>query len=365
MKCFARSLFTLLLVIAIPLAAAETKPPAHKRVIISSDLALGLQGGWRLMDDADDGWAVPMALSDDRLDVKLVATVLGNSNVAAEQVVSDRLLGDILRSRVPRPRGAAVALDNPQATLNSRPIMRDCENDAVRAMMSVLRAGRATIVAIGPLTDVGCLVLNAPDAVVENIDEVIAIMGRAPDEQFAIGKIDGLTDFNLVMDNRALEVLLNQSSVHMTFLQFALTKQVLVPRSVVAALRDGTPLQRFVYDGTMPWIDFWQRVFAEDGFHPWDSNAVWYASHPDAFACSDANFVIKQCSSGSSDPYNRLGGCAGHSATQKTSLDREAVQLWLSAGISQSRTVRTCTSYRNADEQQHFEQAVSAFLKMK
>jgi pyrimidine-specific ribonucleoside hydrolase len=336
---------------------------AKKRVMISTDLSLGLQGGWRLMDDADDGWAVPMALRDDRLDVKLVATVLGNSNVEAEEIVSRKLLRDVLHSPVKRARGAAVALDSPQASFNGRPLTRDCWNAGVQAMSNVLGVGRATIVAIGPLTDVGCLVLNAPDSAVANIDDVIAIMGRAPDEAFAIGKVTGLTDFNVVMDNRALDVLLNQSRVHVTFLQFGLTSKVLVSRSFVESLREGTNVQRFIYDGTIAWVDFWQNVFKEDGFHPWDSNAVWYASHPEAFACSEVNYLLKPCSKDGSDPYNRLGGCAGHSADQKTGLDREAMQLWLGDGVANSRRVTACTDYASPAERERFESAVRAFLE--
>jgi inosine-uridine nucleoside N-ribohydrolase len=351
----------LLVVLMLCSLSTYAADKGRKRVIVSTDLGIGLKGGWRSGVDADDGWAVGMALHQPSLDVRLIATVLGNSNVAPEEIVSARLIRDVLRSRVKRARGAAVKLDDPQATFNGAPLTSDCWNPAVDEMQKVLRADHATIVAIGPLTDVGCLVLNAPPATIANLDEVIGIMGRAPGEVFSIGPVIGLTDFNLVMDNRALEVLL-QSKVPMTFLQFRLTSSTLVPRSFVEKLKDGTPLQRFFHEGTIPWIDSWQKTFKEDGFHPWDSNAVWYAASPAAYSCADANFVVKTCAKDHTDPYHRLGGCAGHSAEQGPSLDREAIQLWLGPGISDSRSVRTCTDFRGPDDRMRFEQAVGAFL---
>jgi pyrimidine-specific ribonucleoside hydrolase len=78
----------------------------------------------------------------------------------------------------------------------------ECVNDGVRFMAAQLRERRLTILAIGPLTDVACLVLNYPREAAK-IAEVVAIMGRRPGEEFAIGGKTGLTDFNYVMDERA------------------------------------------------------------------------------------------------------------------------------------------------------------------
>jgi inosine-uridine nucleoside N-ribohydrolase len=355
-------LFLTFACLALPWFVSAATP--KKRVIISTDLGLGLVGGWRSGVDADDGWAVPMALHDPSLDVTLVATVLGNSNVAAEQIAADRLLRDVMHSNVKRVRGAAVKLDDPQAALNGEPLLKDCVNPAVDAMSAILKKGKATIIAIGPLTDVACVVLNNSPRTIANIEEVVAIMGRAPHEEFAIGAVTGLTDFNLVMDNRALSVLLNQSGVPMTFLQFSLTSQVLIPRDFVTKLKGGTTLQQYVYNGTIGWIDSWQKIFKEDGFHPWDSNAVWYTIEPSAFACEKVNYILQPCAKDVHDPYNRLGGCAGHSETQKVGLDKEAMQLWLGGGISASRTVNACTAYSSAQARARYEDAVRAFLSI-
>jgi hypothetical protein len=54
----------LLTISQLPTASAQA--PAPKNVIISTDLATGLSGGWRAgYSDIDDGMAVAMAYSPD------------------------------------------------------------------------------------------------------------------------------------------------------------------------------------------------------------------------------------------------------------------------------------------------------------
>jgi pyrimidine-specific ribonucleoside hydrolase len=335
---------------------------AQTRVIVSTDMSMGLHGGWRATDDIDDGWAVAMALADPKLDVRLVATVLGNSNVAPEQIAADKLLAGVLKSPVRRARGAAVALDAVPATLNGTPLPSDCINDATAAMEEVLARGHATILALGPLTDVACLARNAPPGVVANVDRIVAIGGRRPNEAFQIGpnKLP-VTDFNVVMDPNAAAYLLNETKIPMTFLEFDLTKRVLVPAAFVKNLK-GDAVRDYFRIASVPFVDFWSKALGEPGFHPWDSNAVYYAAHPAAFSCSAATYEIVPCSAGASDPYNRGGKCAGHSAAQKTTLDKESVQLWLGPGYP-TRSVTACTAYSSAAEEKSFARAAVGFFK--
>jgi pyrimidine-specific ribonucleoside hydrolase len=347
----------LLLTFVLP-AAAQTK-----RVIISTDLAIGVSGGWRARNDPDDGWAVAMALADRTLKTTAIVTVLGNSNVAPQQIAAEHLIRNVLGRRdVVLAQGAAVKLDNPQAMLGTRPLTRDCWNHGVQAMADELKRGAATIIAIGPLTDVACLAMNDAGAA-RNITEVIAIMGRAPKQSFAIGKHSGLTDFNLASDDRSTQVLLDQTTIPMTFLQFSLTKSSLISIATVKSLNGGGKVKQFFHDTTLPWAEWWSGVFAEGGFHPWDSNAVYYAGHPSAFACSAVQYQFVSCADGST-PYNRNPQCAGHSLTppQPSSLDREAVQVWLAPGLSKSRTVKTCTAYASPAAKQAFEKAAAGFF---
>ncbi len=338
-------------VLLLSLCSSSVFGAQPARVIISSDLSTGLQGGWRKWDDADDGWAVAMALAEKELDVRALVTVLGNSNVIPETIVAKKLVR-LARRNIPVAMGAAVKLDMPLATLNGKSLTRDCWNAGVQLMGDVLREGPATIIAIGPLTDVACLAMNEPE-LTSKITGIVTIMGRAKNESFVLNGKSGLSDFNFVMDDVAAQYILGSTTVPMTFLPFDLTKQVLIASEDVAKLAHGSPLDRFLYEGTNTWITaFWKPVFHENGFHPWDNNAVYYAAHHEAFACESVHYQVVPCSAGTSDPYNRDGKCAGHGASQPNSLDKEAYQLWLGNSLDQPapRGVRVCTQYAPGGE---------------
>jgi pyrimidine-specific ribonucleoside hydrolase len=226
--------------------------PSRTRVIISTDLATGLEGGWRKgVSDIDDGLAAAMALADPALDVRGVVTTFGNNDAAPEAIVANRLLHDLLGSGVPVYQGAAVRPSNPQVSwYDGAPIAEACLNDGVEYMASELSRGPLTIVAIGPLTDVACLLQNYPQQAAA-IQRVVAIGGRTPHQRFQIGKVAGLTDFN-VMDPRAVQVLLEESPVPVTFMTFSLTSGGFVPRSALDPFRQNpAPLDQFIVGATV------------------------------------------------------------------------------------------------------------------
>ena len=220
----------LLLLLSTVCASAQTN------VIVSTDIAMGLDGGWRPgFSDSDDAWT--LALAWKTLDVRAIAVTFGNNYADPEMTVLKGLLG-AAGQKMSYDRGAVVALSNPQVTLGTTPLNDSCRNAAVDRMIAELQRGPLTLVAIGPLTDIACVALNSP-AAAKNIREVVAIMGRAPGEEFSItdpwtGKPHtGLTDFNYVMDARAVSVVL-QSQIPLTFMTFDLTKSTLVSQKQVA-----------------------------------------------------------------------------------------------------------------------------------
>lgn len=239
-------------------------------VIISTDVSTGLENGWRAgVNDIDDGLAVGMALVDRVLDVRGIVAIFGNNDMEPEKLVGDRLVRDLMRSGVPVLRGAAARLSDPQVAWSAgRPLSQGCLNEGVRFMASQLRRGPVTILAIGPLTDVACLIQNFPSEA-RKITEVVAIMGRSPAQSFTIGPVSGLTDSNYVMDIRAAQVVLEQSSLPVTFITFTLTSSALVPRAALDPLRQNrSPLARFVVQAADAWVQFWHKTFNENGFHP-------------------------------------------------------------------------------------------------
>jgi pyrimidine-specific ribonucleoside hydrolase len=360
------ALLLALAVAAAPAAPAPGPPqrrPATTPVIISSDVATGLLGGWRSgPSDVDDGFAVGMALGLPQLEVRGIVVTLGNNDVAPELAVAQRIVHDLLhRPEVPVVSGSSQRLTDPPVTwYDQRPLAAECLNDGVRFMAAQLRRQRLTILALGPLTDVACLVSNYPREAA-GIVEVVAIMGRRPGQELAIRGKTGLTDFNYVMDERAAQTLL-ASPVPMTFMTFELTSSALVPRTAVDRLRQrSSPAAKFFYPAVQPWLESWKRIFAEDGFHPWDQNAIYYGAQPAAFVCTGAAAKIVPCAG---SPYHNAAAnaCPGHGPNQGHSLDKEASQLWLDPAGSPQRA-KVCTAYASPAGKASFLDSLFVFIR--
>jgi pyrimidine-specific ribonucleoside hydrolase len=345
--------FLLAAAIVLLLASSASAAPDKSRVpvIVSTDLATGLVNGSRAgPSDIDDGLAAVMALAARGLSVRGVVVTYGNNDAGPETIVARRILHGLLGSKVPVVEGAAVKLSSPQVQwFNHTQIPGACLNAGVRFMARQLQRGPAEVLALGPLTDVACLVQNDPKAA-RRITKVIAIMGRQPNESFSINGHLGLTDFNFRLDPRAAGILLNQTKIPVTFMTFPTTSDTFVPTSKLAPWKHGHALQRFLYNAVQPWLGFWNDHFGQDGFHPWDQNAVYNAMSPTVCKCLKVGFKIVQCG-----PVGGPSPCAGHGPSQPASLNSETAQLWLDPTYS-TRRVTAGFGYLSEAAETKFEQ---------
>jgi inosine-uridine nucleoside N-ribohydrolase len=361
MRCIA-----LLAIVGWVLASsAHAAPsPARERVLISTDLATGLAGGWRAgVSDPDDGFAVAMAEVSRRFEILGVIVTFGNDYREPQLAAARLLLHDLMKTRIPVLAGAAVPLSDPPAQWTAGPaagkgVPEPCLNEGVELMIDQLRKSpeKMTILALGPLTDVACVVLRRPD-VVPKIKQVVAIMGRQPGEDFFIGGVKGLTDFNLRRDLRAAKVLLTGSQVPFVFIGFSATKQGLITSQAVERRfgADRSDLSQFFLRAAKAWIVQWRDTwkFKEDGFHPWDQNAVYYRMRPAAYVCDQRGFALIDCTP---KPGEKKNACAGHKAGQPLDSQGEHWQLWLS-GEYPTRKVTYCYDYASEKALKEFVEA--------
>ncbi len=300
---------------------SATPQPSHGQspdgepidVIISTDLSTGLQGGWRAgYSDIDDGLAVAMANFSRRFRIRGIVVTFGNNYMEPELQAAKKLTS-LMAADIPVVPGAAVALNDPPLKWSTAPDATGelcIANAGVNFMDAELKKKPAAILALGPLTDVACLLsLHPEDA--QHISNVVAIMGREPGQSFAIRGISGLTDFNMRRDSTAVEVLLKNTSVPITFIGFSATSKDLITTEDVQKhlnIRPATPLSQFLLASAEKWLQQWNDgyKFHEGGFHPWDQNAVYYLMNPRAYKCTPANYEIVSCG----PPYDR---CAGQS----------------------------------------------------
>lgn len=324
-------------------------------VIISTDASTGLANGWlEGASEIDDGLAIAMALALPELDVRVVVATWGNNLIEPEAEVARRIvLG--MGTDIPVLHGAPRPLPEYPVTLyDGSPVNSACLNEGVRFMAAELVASAepVTLLAIGPLTDVACLALNYPSAA-GKIARVVVVGGRSPDEALEINGIL-LADFNLALDIAALRHLLEETSLPLQFMPLGLTSSVLVPANDRRVLcRSDLPLAAdYFCPGVRPWIDTWHKTFKENGFHPWDQNAVYAVARPDAFACTPASAKIVDCAKQQ---------CAGQDADHPTVPVPETAQLWLSPDAKATR-ISVCNGYAEGGREA-FLDAIFAFAK--
>src|SRR5258706_353527 len=142
---------------AVPLGSAQSSPtPAlPEKVFIDTDIG----------DDIDDAFAVALALRSPELQILGITTTFGDTETRAKLL--DRFLAEAGRPEIPVAAGVPTP---PKGTFTQR---RYAENnrfakpshpDAVAFLLDQIRRnpGQVTLIAIGPLTNLGAAIDNDP-----------------------------------------------------------------------------------------------------------------------------------------------------------------------------------------------------------
>jgi purine nucleosidase len=141
-------------------SSAQTQKPAQassapEKVIIDTDIG----------DDIDDAFAIALALKSPELEILGIATTFGDTEGRAKIV--DRLLGEAGRSDIPVLAGAPTKTTN---VMNQKRygegghFARASHPDAADFILEQIRRypGQITLIAIGPLMNVGALIDKDP-----------------------------------------------------------------------------------------------------------------------------------------------------------------------------------------------------------
>lgn len=241
-------------------------------LIIDTDPALGVIHEGRPRD-VDDAFAIAEAIGAPDLDVRGITVTFGNAPLPAAVGVAERLV-ELAGSAIAVAAGAGSAIPAdgiPPATAASE-LLRD-----------LLEAAPARIAALGPLGNLGTLLLRHPE-LAGRIEEVVIVGGRTRDHAFflgPLGDVGPVRDFNFENDVRAARVLF-ESGVPVTCAGFELSSPVAMTAAHLDAIAaHGTPLAQWLATGARPWLDHWLRQFPGDaGFHPWDSAAICWLRQP-------------------------------------------------------------------------------------
>src|SRR5947209_7810960 len=135
-------------------ARAQDTGHAAEKIIIDTDIG----------DDVDDAFALALAVKSPELQVLGVTTTFGDTEARARIV--DRLLGEVGRADIPVLAGKGTATKNPmsQRKYGDSRFAKASHGDAVEFLLDQIRKypGEITLIAIGPLMNVGAAIDKDP-----------------------------------------------------------------------------------------------------------------------------------------------------------------------------------------------------------
>lgn len=137
------------------------------RIILDTDLAMGAPGS-----DIDDGFALALAHADPEIQLDMITTVNGNTDVESATALSLELVKRLGIEGVPVIKGAAAPLTHPERRRAAPPAVinkygvgqRPTPGYAPAAIAELVmrHPGEITIVAIGPLTNIAAAIALEP-----------------------------------------------------------------------------------------------------------------------------------------------------------------------------------------------------------
>jgi len=250
-----------------------------KQVWIDTDLSVGMKRYHKEgYSDVDDGYAVLQLFKADTVHIAGVSAVFGNTKIDDAYRLSKKMVSDFAPYKIPVYKGAEAKVTIENVTTN----------DAVEALAAALRKEPLHILAIGPATNVGILLLMYPE-LKPQIKEVVLVAGRrTPTSYFGIGDpVHHAPDLNFDLDNDAFRVLL-ESGVKTVLCPFEISNKVWLTATDMKQLKNGTPGNDWLAEESLPWLQQWLDA-GDVGFNPFDVLASHYLIAPEDLIIEELN----------------------------------------------------------------------------
>jgi purine nucleosidase len=172
----------------------------------------------------------------------------------------------------------------------------DCQrNEAAFALRRALKRQPATIVALGPLTNVACA-LAAEPAIANRIERLIFVGGARPGHVFhpadgapgaiLFGHGPIARDLNVQLDPEAVKAVL-ASGIPITLTPYDLATQTSLGEDAIDRFSLNGALASEIAIRARPWLRTWRTMVGREGFYPFDLMAAVAVVTPEALACAD------------------------------------------------------------------------------
>ncbi len=162
-------IFCFVLILAWCAGWAQGAARVPEKIIIDTDIG----------DDVDDAFALAIAVKSPELQVLGVTTTFGDTEARAK--IADRFLGEVGRGEIPVLAGKATATKNPMSQRKygeGGHFAKSRHGDAVEFLLEQIRKypGEITLVAIGPLMNVGAAI-DRDEATFRKLKRVVLMGG--------------------------------------------------------------------------------------------------------------------------------------------------------------------------------------------
>ena len=231
--------------------------------------------------EVDDAFALLQAFGSPELSIRGISIVFGNADLPTASRMGRQIIKEFGPSSIRVFDGASDASDLGR------------ETDATLALADALRHGRLTILALGPATNIATVLRNHPE-LAANIDRIVAVAGRRPQQRFVAGPKQNIPfrDFNFELDPEAFRVIL-ASKVPLTLAPWEISSGVWLTPEDIDALAARSPRFSSLLPAVSDWLALWRDQFGAPGFNPFDTLAVGYMVVPSSLTCSKMNATIE------------------------------------------------------------------------
>lgn len=247
----------------VAVAAAAGAWAAPEPLWIDTDAACG-SGAFA---DADDCWALALALRSDEVAVRGISAVSG----AVKAGEAARLAGEVARRF-----GHDGEVHQGAVRKNHRPTA------ASRALAAALERERLSIVALGPLTNIAALLVNRPD-LAARIARVVAVFGTPP----GIAAPDSLTDYrnyNAAADTKSVAALM-RAEVELVVVPLDAGRAAVLTDAALDRAAAGGAEAAWLAEGSRGWLHVWRDRIGEAGAFPAAGAAVAYLTDRELLDC--------------------------------------------------------------------------------
>ena len=167
------------------------------------------------------------------------------------------------------------------------PLYKRCvKQDAVTLLKEMLTKDEYTIVATGPLTNIGVLLNKYPE-VKNNITEIVLMGGS-----IGFGNVTPAAEFNIFCDPEAADIVFT-SGIKVTMIGLDVTRKILITNKINEEIKNiNNKASTLFYPLMKVFIENQKKVFGFDGAPLHDPATIVYLVKPEIFKAEFMNVTI-------------------------------------------------------------------------